>query len=60
MHFVLGRNILLGCQRYGIKVTDYRNFYFRGCSFNRFYTNMTYINVYVDYFVVNLLSECIH
>jgi len=53
---------LFGCQRYVIKVIDYLNlghFSFRGCSFQRLYTNMNYNNVDVHYSVLNLLNECI-
>jgi len=35
------------------------HFSFRGCSFQRLYTNMNYKNVSVDYSVRNLLNECI-
>jgi len=62
MHSVFGRNILFGCQRYGIKVIDYLNmgyFSFRGYSYQRLYTNMNYNNVDVDYNVLNLLNESI-
>jgi len=62
MHCVLGRDILFGCQRYGIKVIDYLNmghFSLPGCSFQRLYTNMNYNHVDVDYYVLNLLNEFI-
>jgi len=62
MHSVLGRNILVGCRRYGINVLDYLNkghYTFRGCSFQRLHT-MNYNNVDVDYYyVVNFFNECI-
>ena len=63
MHSALGRNILFGCHRYGIKVLDYFykyiHFSFRGGSFQKLYTNMNYSNMYVDFCVINLLNECI-
>ena len=56
MHSVLGRNILSGCQRYGIKVLDYfcmGQFSFRGGSFQKLYTNMNYSNNDVDFYAIN-------
>jgi len=35
------------------------HFSFRGCSFQRLFTDMNYHNVDVDYSVLNLLYECI-
>jgi hypothetical protein len=52
MHSVLGRNILFGCQSYGIKVIDYfniRHFSFRGSSFQRLYAYMNHNNIGVDF-----------
>jgi len=46
----------------GIKVIDYLNmghFSFRSCSFQRLYNNTNHNDVDVDYFVFNLLNECI-
>ena len=62
MHSVLGRNILFGCQRYGIKVLDYLGmgqFVLRGGSFQKLYTNTIDSNNDVDFHVLNLLNECI-
>jgi len=62
MHSVLGRNILFGCQRYGIKVLDYfymGHFSFRGNSFRKLCTSMNYNNNDVDFWAINLLNECI-
>ena len=65
MHSVLGKNVLFGCQRYGIKVVDY--FYmglssFRGSSFWKLRTNCTAIGLQHKnnaQWLVNLLNECI-
>ena len=34
-------------------------FSFRGGSFQKLYTNMNYSNNDVDFYVINLLNECI-
>ena len=34
-------------------------FFFRGGSFQKLYTNMNYSNNDVDFYVLNLLNECI-
>ena len=59
---IVTRNVLFGCQRYGIKVLDYfcvGQLSFRGCSFQKLYTNMNYSNNDVDFYVINLLNEFI-
>ena len=62
MHSVLGRNILFGCQRCGIKVLDYfcmRHFSFHSNSFCKLYNSMNYNNSNVDFCIFNSLNECI-
>ena len=63
MHSVLGRNILFGCQRYGIKVLDYFNmehFSFRDFSFRKLCTVVYASRSNIDEdWVINLLNECI-
>ena len=62
MHSVMGRNILFGCQGYGIEVLDYfcmGQLSFHGGLFQKLYTNMNYSNNDVDFYVISLLNECI-
>jgi len=60
MHSILGRNILVGCQRYGLKVCDFLTmspFFFKG---NRFFKLFNENNEdVVNPCVINLLNESI-
>ena len=60
MHSVLGRNILFGCQRYGLKVCDFLHTgqrFFQGNSFRNLYSKIT--DDVVEPWIINLLHECI-
>ena len=60
MHSILGRNILVGCQRYGLKVRDFlvmSQSEFHGNAFRNLYSKNNADDV--EPWVINLLNESI-
>ena len=60
MHSILGRNILVGCQRYGLKVCDFLTMgqsAFHGNAFRKLYSNNNADDI--EPWVINLLKESI-
>ena len=60
MNSVLGRNILFGCEKYGLKVCDYLSMgqsSFCGNSFHKLSDSINKDNV--ESWVINLLHECV-
>jgi len=60
MHSILGRNVLVGCQRYGLKVCDFLSMgqsAFQDNAFRKLYSKNNIDDV--EPWVINLLNESI-